>query len=163
MHLTYNLINQADWFNSFWVDHQSTLYLWYLLGVHCSCTYYECFALVPTGKISFRTWFFQVFFNKSFIKCQKFVSCLMQYSKKYWKWPETYKLILHSYWTPQFQNFAIPPTWLSSHSITQRYCYPCITFSLHNFKLLTICQLEFLGLVIHHCFFWDFWETMCQL
>ena len=72
----------------------------------------------------------------------------MQHSKKYWKWPETYKLILHSYWTPQFQNFAIPPTWLSSHSITQRYCYPCITFSLHNFKLLPICHLEFLRLVI---------------
>ena len=63
-------------------------------------------------------------------------------------------LNLHSYcyWTPQFENFAIPPIWLSSHSITQRYCYPCITFSLHNFKLLPICQLEFLGLVIH-CFF----------
>ena len=76
----------------------------------------------------------------------------MQCSKKYWKWPETYKLILHSYWTPQFQNFAIPPTWLSSHSITQRYCYPCITFSLHNFKLLPICQLEFLGLVIPRVF-----------
>ena len=99
-------------------------------------------------KISFRTWFFQMFFNKSLIKCEKFVSCLMQYSKKYWKWPETYLLILHGYWTPQFQNFAIPPIWLSSHSITQRYCYPCITFSLHNFKLLPICQLEFLGLVI---------------
>ena len=91
------------------------------------------------NKISFRTWFSQIFINKSLIKCEKFVSCLMQYSKKYWKWPETYVLILHSYWTPQFQNFAIPPIWLSSHSIwlsTQRHCYPCITFSLHNFKLL---------------------------
>ena len=29
-----------------------------------------------------------------------------------------------------------------------RYCYTCITFSLHNFKLLAICQLEFLGLVV---------------
>ena len=82
---------------------------------------------------------------------QKFVFCLMQHSRKYWKWSEIYKLILHSYWTPQFPNFAIPLTWLSSHSITQRYCYPCITFSLHNFKLLPICQLELLGLVIH-CF-----------
>ena len=99
----------------------------YLLRMFCSSAH---------RKISFRTWFFQMFFNKSLIKCEKFVSCLMQYSKKYWKWPETYKLILHSYWTPQFQNFAIPPTWLSSHSITQRYCYPCTTFSLHNFKLL---------------------------
>ena len=84
--------------------------------------------------------------------------------KKYWKWPETYKLILHSYWTPQFQNFAIPPTWLSLHSITQRYCYPCITFSLHNFKLLPICQLEFLGLVIPlfflFCFFYEIFEKL---
>ena len=72
----------------------------------------------------------------------------MQHSKKYWNWPETYKRILHSYWTPQFQNFTIPPTWLSSQSVTIRYCYACITFSLHNFKLLPICQLEFLGLVI---------------
>ena len=32
-------------------------------------------------KISFRTWFFQMFFNKSLIKCEKFVSCLMQHSK----------------------------------------------------------------------------------
>ena len=67
----------------------------------------------------------------------------MQYSKKYWKWPETYVLILHSYWTPQFQHFTIPPIWLSSHSITQRYCYPCVTFSFHNFKLLPV---------------WDLWE-----
>ena len=86
----------------------------------------------------FWTWFFQMFFNKSLIKFEKFISCLMQYSKKYWKWPETYVLILHSYWNPQFQNFAIPPIWLSSHSITQRYCYLCITFSLHNFKFLPI-------------------------
>ena len=119
----------------------------YLLRMFCSSAH---------RKISFRTWFFQMFFNKSLIKCEKFVSCLMQHSKKYWKWPETYKLIL---------NFAIPPTWLSSHSITQIYCYPCINFSLHNFKLLAICQLEFLGLVIplFLFFFWDFWQTMCQL
>ena len=32
--------------------------------------------------------------------------------------------------------------------IITRYCYTCITFSLHNFKLLAICQLEFLGLVV---------------
>ena len=72
--------------------------------------------------------------------------------EKIWKMARNLCAHLHSYWTPQFQNFAIPPIWLSSHSITQRYCYPCITFSLHNFKLLPICQLEFLGLVIH-CFF----------
>ena len=69
----------------------------YLLRMFCSSAH---------RKISFRTWFFQMFFNKSLIKCEKFVSCLMQYSKKYWKWPETYVLILHSYWTPQFQNFC---------------------------------------------------------
>ena len=80
----------------------------YLLRMFCSSAH---------RKISFRTWFFQMFFNKSLIKCEKFVSCLMQYSKKYWKWPETYVLILHSYWNPQFQNFAIPLIWLSSHSI----------------------------------------------
>ena len=96
-------------------------------------------------KISFRTWFFQMFFNKSLIKCEKFVSCLMQYSKKYWKWPETYVLILHSYWTPQFQNFAIPPIWLSSHSITQKILLSLhyITFSLHSFKLLPKCLTYF--------------------
>ena len=60
-------------------------------------------------KISFRTWFFEMFFNKSLIKCEKFVSCLTQHSKKHWKWPETYKLILHCYWTPQFQNFTNLP------------------------------------------------------
>ena len=77
----------------------------------------------------------------------------MKYLKKYEKWPETYVLILHScYWTPQFQNFAIPPKWLS-HSITQRYCYPSIALSLHNFKLLPICWLGFLGLVIPLNFF----------
>ena len=101
-----------------------------------------------------------MFFNKSLIKREKFVSCLMQHSKKYWKWPETYKLILHSYWTPQFQNFAIPPTWLSSHSITQRYCHPCITFSLHNFKHLPIWQLEFLTLVIPLFFGGFFWRFL---
>ena len=100
------------------------------------------------NKVSFRTWFFQMFFNKSLIKFEKFVSCLMQYSKKYWKWPETYVLILHSCWTPQFQNFAIRPIWLSSHSVTQRYCYPCITFSL-QFQTFTKTS---------HLFFFFFFE-----
>ena len=35
---SHDFINQADWFNKFWFDHQSTLYHWHLLGVHCSCT-----------------------------------------------------------------------------------------------------------------------------
>ena len=94
-------------------------------------------------------------FNKSLIKCEKFVSCLMQHSKKYWKWPETYKLILHSYWTLQFQNFAIPLTWLTSHSTTQRYCYPCFKFSLHNFKTFTNLLIGIFG-VSNPTFFFFF-------
>ena len=86
-------------------------------------------------SISFRTWFFQMFFNKRLIKCDKFISCLMQQLNKYWKWVETYKLILHSYWTEQFQNFAIPPAWLSSHSITQKYCYPWIPAKIFQARL----------------------------
>ena len=95
-------------------------------------------------KKSFRTWFLQMLFYKSLINCKKIVSYLMQYSKKYWKWPGTYVLILHSYWRPQFQNFAIPPIWLSSYSITQRYCYPCITCSLNNSNF-------------YHSANWNFW------
>ena len=129
-----NLINQADWFNN-----ESSLYLWHFAGCPLQLYLLRMFCSSVHRKIRFRTLFFQMFFNKSLIKCEKFVSCLMQHSKKYWKWPETYKLILHSYWTPQFQNFAIPPIWLSSHSITQRYCYPYIIFSIYNFKLLLIC------------------------
>ena len=128
MHLTYNLINQADWF----IFAGCPLQL-YLLRMFCSSAH---------RKISFRTWFFQMFFNKSLIKCEKFVSCLMQYLKKCWKWPEIYVPILHSSWTQQFLNFAIPLLWLSLHSINQRYCYPCITFSLHNLNV-------FLGVLFH--------------
>ena len=72
----------------------------YLLRMFCSSAH---------RYASFRTWFFKMFFNKGLIKCEKFVSCLTQHSKKYWKWPETYKLILHCYWTPQFQNFTNLP------------------------------------------------------
>ena len=64
-------------------------------------------------------------------------------------------LILHSYWTPQFQNFTIPPIWLSSHSRVQTCRCPCITFSLNNWNHLPIYYLEFLGLVISLFFF--FW------
>ena len=67
-----------------------------------------------------------------------YVSCLMQYSKEYGKRSEIYMVILHSYWTQQFQKIFIPSIWLSD-SITQTYCNPCIAFSLHNFKLLPIC------------------------
>ena len=43
--------------------------------------------------------------------------------KKYGKWPKNQVLIQHSYWNPQFWNFAIPPKWLS-HTKTLKYCYP---------------------------------------
>ena len=108
-------------------------------------------------KISFRTWLFQMFFNKSLINWEKFVSCLMQYSKKYWKWPETYVIIHHSYSTPQFQNFVIPPIWLLSQSITQK-----ILLSLHCF-LTPQFQTSFTNLLIeifgvsnptYYFFFW---------
>ena len=104
----------------------------------CSCAH---------KKISFRTWFFQMFFNKTLIKCEKINSCLMQYSKKYWKWPETYVLILRSYWTPQFPNSAIPPICLSSHSITQK-----ILLSLHYFLTL---QFQTFTKIPHFFFFFE--------
>ena len=108
-------------------------------------------------KKSFRTWFFQMFFNKNLIKCEKFVSCLMQPSKKYWKWPETYKLILHSYWTPQFQNFAIPPIWLSSHSVTQKYFYQSFT------EIFTNLLIGIFGVSNPTYFFFEIVRNMCQL
>ena len=46
-YLTNDLMDRADWLNDFCMmivikkfsfDHQSTLYLWHLLDVHCSCT-----------------------------------------------------------------------------------------------------------------------------
>ena len=108
-------------------------------------------------KKSFRTWFFQMFFNKSLIKCEKFASCLKQYSKKYWKCPETYALILPSYWTPQFQNFAIPPIWLSSHSVTQRYFYQSFT------EIFTNLLIGIFGVSNPTYFFFEIVRNMCQL
>ena len=84
-----------------------------------------------------------MFFNKSLIKCEKFVSCLMQYSKKYGKWPETYVLIQHSYWTPTF-------------------CYSSymVTISLYNSKILLFLHyfltLQFQTFTkISHSFFFE--------
>ena len=114
----------------------------YLLRMFCSSAH---------RKISFRTWFFQMFFNKSLIKCEKFVFCLMQHS--YWKWPETYKLILHSYWNPQFQNFAIPPTWLSSHAIAQRY--HSIAFTNLLIGIFGVSNTTFFS------FFFEIFEKLC--
>ena len=125
----------------------------YLLRIFCSSAH---------RKISFRTWFFQMFFNKSLIKCEKFVSCLMQHSKKYWKWPENYKLILHSHWTSQFQNFAIPPTWLPSRSINSKILLSLHYFLTPQFQTFTNLLIGIFG-VSNPTFFLDFWETMCQL
>ena len=41
-----------------------------------------------------------------------------------------------------FQNFAIPPTWLS-HLQLKNIAISAIAFSLHNFKILRTCQMEF--------------------
>ena len=54
------------------------------------------------------------------IKCKKFVSCLMQYSKKYGQWPETYT-------TPQLKKFSII----------------AMAFSPHSFKILPTFRMEF--------------------
>ena len=132
MHLMISLIKQTDSINFGLTTN--------LLCIIDICWVSTAVVLANSAhtKISFRTWLFQMFFSKGLIKCEKFASCLMQYSKKCGKWPETCVLILNSYWNPQFLNFAIPPI-LLSHSITQRYSYPCTAFSLHNFKLLLTC------------------------
>ena len=106
----------------------------YLLRMFCSSAH---------RKISFRTWFFQMFFNKSLIKCEKFVSCLMQYSKKYGKWPETYVLIQHSFRTPKFCYFSY-----------------VVTISLYNSKILLslnyFLTLQFQTFTkISHSFFFE--------
>ena len=44
--------------------------------------------IVPIGKV-LEIGFPKRFFNKIWIKCGKIVSCLMKYSEKYGKWPET--------------------------------------------------------------------------
>ena len=124
----------------------------------CSCAH---------KKISFRTWFFQMFFNKTLIKCEKINSCLMQYSKKYWKWPETYVLILRSHWTPQFPNSAIPPICLSSHSITQKILLSLHYFLTLQFQTFTNLPNGIFGLAIQKfptIFFLSFLRnSMCQL
>ena len=87
--------------------------------------------LSSAHRKSFRTWFSQMFFNKSLIKCGKIISCLMQYWKKYGKWPDTLKpqnfkilpFLLYGYLTSQLKNIAIPAT----------------AFSCHSFNLLPIC------------------------
>ena len=101
----------------------------YLLRMFCSSVH---------RKISCRTWFFQMFFNKSLMKCEKFVSCLMQYLEKYGKWPETYVFILYSYWIP-----------------ISKFCHSSymVIITLYNSKIL-------LSL---HCFFTPQLQTFTNL
>ena len=108
-------------------------------------------------KIIFRTWFFHMFFNKSLIKFEKPVSRLMQYSKKYWKWPETYVLMLHSYRTPPFQNFAIPPIWLSS--VYNSKILPSLHYFLTpQFQTFTKLLIGIFGVSNPTFFFLFFWD-----
>ena len=111
-----------------WFLHANSDSIIFDLTTNLLCIFIICWvstAVVPVKnnvlllahRKSLRTCFFQMLFNKSLIKCEKIVSWLMQYSKKYGKWPETWVLILHIYWTQQFQNFAVPLIWLS-HSTT---------------------------------------------
>ena len=76
-----------------------------------------CFASSAHRK-SFRTWFYQIL-----VECGNFVYCLMQHSKNYRKWPETYSFcmviathsfkilpsFLHGYLTPQLQTIGTNP------------------------------------------------------
>ena len=72
----------------------------------------------------------------------------MQYSKCWRKWSKIFILILHGYWTPKFQNFAIPPTWLS-YITTSKHCYPCYCFLTPYFQKFTNPPQGFcFGLVI---------------
>ena len=48
----------------------------------------------------------QMFLIKAWLIVKSLFPVLCNTQKKYWKWPETYVLILHSYWTPQFQTFT---------------------------------------------------------
>ena len=74
---------------------------------------------------------------------KKFVSCLMQYSKKYGKWPETYVFIQHSFRTPKFCYFSY-----------------VVTISLYNSKILLslnyFLTLQFQTFTkISHSFFFE--------
>ena len=139
MHLTYDLINQADWFNNFLFDLQSTLYLWHLLGVHCSCSCLDwCFASSAHKKISMRTWFFQTFFNKSLIKFENFASC---------------HAILGKIWE-MTRNLSAHPAQLLNPTIS-KFCHSSymVIITLHNSKIL-------LSL---HCFLTPQFQTFTNL
>ena len=99
-------------------------------------------------------------FDKCLTNCGKIVPCLMQYSKKYGKWPETYVLIQHSY----------------CHSSIWKFCYSsyhtpklknivilAITFSPLISKFYQLATWNFFGLVIQIKLFCRWIETMCQL
>ena len=82
MHLTYELINQENWFNNCLFDHQSSMYLWHLLGSMPLQLYLLRMFCSSAQVLEFG--FSKCFFNliKSLIKCEKLTSCLIQYSKK---------------------------------------------------------------------------------
>ena len=94
MHLTYDLINQADWFDNFWFDHQSTLYLWHLLDVLSNAILAKIWemtrnlcahpAWLPDATIS---------------KCCYFSYMVFIYNLKI-------LLSLHYFFTPLFQTFT---------------------------------------------------------
>ena len=66
----------------------------------------------------------------------------MGYSRGCGKRSEILTCILHGYQTPQLQNFAIPPTWLSFVKAS-KYAIPAMAFSPHNFEGLPILHMEF--------------------
>ena len=63
----------------------------------------------------------------------KFCFCLMQYSKSYGKWPETYSpcMVIKTY------NLNILPSFLHCYHIPQlqNIAIPAMTFSPHNFEI----------------------------
>ena len=152
------------WFNNFWFDHQCTFYLWHFLGTHCSCTCQEwCFASSASRK-NFKLGFSECFFFfKTLVKCEKIVSCLMQYSKKIWE---------------MIRNLGAHPAQLLN-PIISKFCYSFyMVITLHSLKkLLSLLLLShfkiyifyqsanwnFLGLVIPCNCFWRWVETIVSI
>ena len=82
-------------------------------------------------------------FNKYLINCRKIFPWLMQYSKKYGNDQKTRCSSSIVTAIPQFQNFAIPLTWLSLSKTWKMLLSLLLLFSPHNFKILSICHMEF--------------------
>ena len=87
-------------------------------------------------------------FNKILIKFGKIIFCLMQYLKKYGKWPETWCSSCIDIETHYFKVRH------SSQMVMKNIAIPAIAFSPHNFKVLLTHCMEFWGLVIPFNFFW---------